>query len=75
MHALAISSMDRAEVARYTKQVITFSAPRHIGHNPAGGAMIVLLLMNLILISLSGMVLYGAETQAGLLGELPKPSV
>lgn len=57
-----------SKVARYTKQVITFSAPRHIGHNPAGGAMIVLLLMNLILISLSGMVLYGAETQAGLLG-------
>ncbi len=57
------------EVVRYVKQVITFNAPRHVGHNPAGGAMIVLLLLNLILISLSGMLLYGAENQAGLLGD------
>jgi cytochrome b len=56
------------EVVRYVKQVITFNAPRHVGHNPAGGAMIVLLLLNLILISLSGMLLHGAENQAGLLG-------
>ena len=59
-----------AEVIRYIKQAITFSAPRHIGHNPAGGAMIILLLINLILISLTGMVLYGAETQTGLLSDL-----
>lgn len=58
------------EVFRYVKQVITLRAPRHIGHNPAGGAMIVLLLMSLVLISLSGMVLYGAETQTGLLGDI-----
>ena len=58
------------EVVRYVKQVITLRAPRHIGHNPAGGAMIVLLLMSLVMISLSGMVLYGAETQTGLLGEI-----
>jgi len=58
------------EVVRYVKQVITFRAPRHIGHNPAGGAMIVLLLMSLVLVSLSGMVLYGAENQTGLLGNI-----
>ena len=58
------------QVLRYVKQVITFRAPRHIGHNPAGGAMIVLLLMSLVMISLSGMLLFGAETQAGLLGEI-----
>ena len=27
----------------YTGQVLRFTAPRYIGHNPAGGAMIILL--------------------------------
>ena len=58
------------QVVRYVKQVITFRAPRHIGHNPAGGAMIVLLLMSLVMISLSGMLLFGAENQTGLLGDV-----
>ncbi len=58
------------QVLRYVKQVITFRAPRHIGHNPAGGAMIVLLLMSLVMISLSGMLLFGAENQTGLLGDV-----
>ncbi len=58
------------EVVRYLKRVVRFRAPRHMGHNPAGGAMIVLLLLSLAVISLSGIVLYGAETQTGLLGEI-----
>ena len=58
------------QVVRYVKQVITLRAPRHIGHNPAGGAMIVLLLMSLVMISLSGMLLFGAENQTGLLGDV-----
>ena len=58
------------QVVRYVKQVITLRAPRHIGHNPAGGAMIVLLLMSLVMISLSGMLLFGAENQTGLLSDI-----
>lgn len=58
------------QVFHYVKQVITLRAQRYIGHNPAGGAMIVLLLMSLVVISLSGMVLYGAEYQTGLLGDI-----
>ncbi len=39
---------------RYAKQVLAAREPRHIGHNPLGGWMIVLLLINVILVSLSG---------------------
>jgi cytochrome b len=36
-----------------------------IGHNPAGGAMIFLLLTGLVLLTLSGMALYGAQQDSG----------
>ena len=58
------------EIVRYVSQVISFRAPRHFGHNPAGGAMIVLLLMCLFVTAFTGMVLYGVETQSGVLGHL-----
>ncbi len=58
------------QTIRYVKQVITLRAPRYVGHNPAGGAMIILLLMSLVLVSLSGMLLFGAEAQTGLLGDI-----
>ena len=35
-------------VLRYLKQSARLEAPRYIGHNPAGGAMIVLLILMLI---------------------------
>ena len=40
-------------------------APRYLGHNPAGGAMIVLLLIALPATTLSGMVLYGVGDASG----------
>lgn len=58
------------KIARYTRQVITFKAPRYIGHNPAGGAMIILLFLCVLIISFTGFVLLGAETQSGLPGDL-----
>jgi cytochrome b len=57
-------------VIGYLRQIISFSSPRHIGHNPAGGAMILLLLASLLATGFSGMILFGAETQAGMLSDL-----
>ena len=63
----------------YTKEVLLGRAKRHIGHNPAGGAMIVLLLLSLIAVTISGMALYGADAWrgplAGLLQNVSKQNI
>lgn len=57
-------------VLAYLKQVVSGSAPRYLGHNPAGGAMIVALLAGVLLTTISGLLVYGAENPAGGLGTL-----
>lgn len=52
-------------ILRYLKDVLSFRAKRYLGHNPAGGAMIVIMLVSLILASISGLAAYGAEEHAG----------
>ena len=54
---------------RYIKKLLTYQQKRYIGHNPAGGAMVMILLLMLLIISLSGIALDGAENRAGPLGE------
>ena len=52
-------------IHRYIKDVIAFRAERHIGHNPAGGAMVMALIVMLVLVSLSGMSTYGILEYSG----------
>lgn len=52
-------------VAAYVRDVLTLRARRYLGHNPAGGAMIVLLLLGLTLTTLSGVALYAADKELG----------
>ncbi len=54
-----------SEIFAYTRQVLTLRAPRYLGHNPAGGAMIVLLLLSLTITVVSGLMLYGADKGMG----------
>jgi cytochrome b len=49
----------------YLKEVIALRSKRHLGHNPAGAAMIVLLLLSLLMTTLSGFAVYGADQGAG----------
>ncbi|MGZ8144251.1 MAG: cytochrome b/b6 domain-containing protein [Methylosarcina sp.] len=49
----------------YVKDLISLKAKRYIGHNPAGAAMILLLLISLVLASASGLAVYGADQAAG----------
>lgn len=57
-------------VLTYLREVLWLRAPRYIGHNPAGGAMIVLLLIMLLATTISGIALYGADDGAGPLAGL-----
>lgn len=53
------------EVLSHLRDVALFKAKRYLGHDPAGGAMIVALLVMLSLTVLSGMLFYGAHDNAG----------
>lgn len=57
-------------VLAYLRDVVLLRAPRYLGHNPAGGAMIVLLLAMLLATTITGMALYGADAWAGPLAGL-----
>jgi cytochrome b len=52
-------------VAAYLRGVLNRTAERFIGHNPAGGAMILLLLLGNLVITVSGVALDAAENRAG----------
>jgi cytochrome b len=59
-----------SQVVSYLWDTFQGEARRYLGHNPAGGWMIILLLVMLTLLSISGLVLYGADEHAGPLAGL-----
>lgn len=54
-----------SEITAYLQDALRFRAGRHLGHNPAGGAMVLALLLSLLATSLSGLALYGAQELSG----------
>jgi len=52
-------------VLAYVRDVLTLRARRTLGHNPAGGAMIVALLLGLTATIVTGLALYGADKGLG----------
>jgi cytochrome b len=53
------------QVIGYLRDAVRLKAPRYLGHNPAGGAMVVALLLLLASTGLTGMALYGAQELSG----------
>ena len=54
----------------YFKAAVALKTKRYLGHNPAGAAMIVLLLISLIMTSITGFAVYGADQGAGPLANI-----
>jgi len=54
-----------AKSLAYVKDLVTLKTKRYIGHNPAGAAMIVLLLVSLLMTVITGFAVYGADQAAG----------
>ncbi len=54
----------------YVKDVLALKAKRYLGHNPAGAAMIMLLLFSLLMTSITGFAVYGADQGAGPLAHM-----
>ena len=59
-----------AQIMAYFKALLRREDPRYLGHNPAGGVMILALLVILLLTCLVGLALYGIEEHAGPLAGL-----
>jgi cytochrome b len=59
-----------AVVQGFLRDTLRGRAKRYLGHNPAGGVMIILMLVVLILTGLSGLAVYGIEEGAGPLAML-----
>ncbi len=57
-------------VKAFIKDTLQLKARRYLGHNPAGGAFIVLMLLTLLLTSFTGLVIYGIEEGKGPLAML-----
>lgn len=53
------------QVLAYMKDILHFRAKRYLGHNPAGGGMVILLLLAVTATGVSGVALYGAQDSAG----------
>jgi cytochrome b len=53
------------EALRYVRDLFLFRAKRHLGHSPAGGAMVLLLLVLLAATVVTGLIVYGGDQQAG----------
>jgi len=52
-------------IVQFLKDTLRLSAKRYLGHNPAGGTMVILLMLSLLIMTTSGIVLLGAEEQSG----------
>ena len=52
------------QVVGHLRQLVSLRAGRHLGHTPAGSAMILVLLAGLLLLGISGAMLYGLENSA-----------
>jgi len=59
-----------AAAFRYLKEVVRGKAPRFLGHNPAAGWMVLLLLVSILATGASGLIVLGLEGEGPLAGRI-----
>lgn len=52
-------------IVQFLKDTLSLKAKRYVGHNPAGGAMVVLLILSLLITTFSGLIIFGIEESQG----------
>lgn len=66
----------RESVSRYLKSLLTGKPKHYTGHNPAGGWMVIAMLVSLFVVSISGLKLYAVEEGLGpLAGPVPAVTI
>lgn len=58
------------EVKGFLRDTLMLRARRYLGHNPAGGSMIIVMLLSLVITTATGIACYGVEGGAGPLAML-----
>jgi cytochrome b len=57
-------------VLGHLKEMVSARPQRYIGHSPAGGAMVIALLLGLLATAFTGFIVYGAQAEPGLMASL-----
>ncbi len=52
-------------IIQFLKDTFSLKAKRYLGHNPAGGAMVILLMVSLVITTSSGLIIFGIEEAQG----------
>ena len=55
----------KIEIIQFIKNTLSLKAKRYLGHNPAGGAMVILLMISLLITACSGLVIFAIEENQG----------
>ena len=55
----------KQDITQFIKDTLLFKAKRYLGHNPAGGAMVILLIFSLLFTACSGLVIFAIEEGQG----------
>lgn len=55
----------KQDITQFIKDTFSLKAKRYLGHNPAGGAMVILLILSVLLTGCSGLILFAIEEGQG----------
>ena len=58
-------TFSKQDITQFIKDTFSFKAKRYLGHNPAGGAMVFILIVSLLLTACSGLMIFAIEEGQG----------